>query len=189
MNAAAAAGRLPKKVRLAGFPLAVARGLPRSGVLLVVDVKRQRLRVSTCRGVWRVFRISTAARGVGNAAGSGCTPPGWHRVARRIGKGVPAGQVFRARRPTRRVLPPDAWRGADPGDLITTRILRLAGLEPGVNRGPGIDSFRRFIYIHGTNHEEHLGRPASHGCIRMGNRDVLALFRFLGRRPGWCWIG
>jgi UDP-N-acetylmuramate--alanine ligase len=174
---------------LALWDEAVRRGLPRAGVLLAVDVPAQRLRAITRRGVWRIFRVSTAARGLGNAAGSFRTPTGWHRVAARIGAGAPLGQVFRARRRTRRVLPPTAWRGTEEGDLIVTRILRLAGLEPGINRGSGVDSFARYIYIHGTNHEEHLGTPASHGCIRMGNRDLLALFRFLGRRPTWCWIG
>lgn len=173
----------------ATFAAARARGLPLDGVLLVVSVPSQRLRVITRRGVWRVFRISTAANGVGNASGSNATPPGWHRVAARIGAGAPAGQVFRARRRTRRVLAPEAWRAADDEDRILSRILRLRGLEPGVNAGPGIDSFARYIYLHGTNHEQRLGQPASHGCVRMANRDIIALFDFLGSRRAWCRIG
>jgi len=171
------------------FDQALMRGLPPDGVLLVVDVAAQRLQACTRRGVWRVFRISTAARGLGSAAGSHATPPGWHRVAHWLGAGAPLGQVFRSRRRTRRVLPPAAWRSPDGEDLIMTRILRLAGLEPGVNQGAGVDSLARFIYIHGTNHEQWLGRPVSHGCIRLGNRALAALFAFTKGRQTWCWIG
>jgi len=171
------------------FAAALARGLPREGVLLVVDVPHQRLRVLARRGVWRVFRISTAAKGLGNVRGSNATPPGWHRVAKWIGAGAPAGQVFQSRRRTRRVLAPDAWQMPEGRDLILSRILRLAGLEPGVNQGAGIDSFARCIYIHGTNHEQLLGQPASHGCVRMANDDMIELFDFTHGRKTWCWIG
>jgi len=170
------------------YAAALARGLPRRAVLLRVRVKAQRLDVLSAAGRWRTFRISTAARGIGNRAGSNATPPGWHRVAVRIGDGAQLGQVFAARRATTRVLPPQAWRARGGDDCILTRILRLAGLEPGVNRGPAIDTFARFIYIHGTNHEQALGRPASHGCIRMANRDIAALFDFVARKPVWCVI-
>ncbi|MEO5616563.1 MAG: L,D-transpeptidase family protein, partial [Candidatus Eisenbacteria bacterium] len=61
-------------------------------------------------------------------------------------------------------------------ELILTRVLWLEGLEPGVNAGPGCDSFDRYIYLHGTNQEERLGSPASHGCVRLANRDVVELF-------------
>ncbi len=169
---------------------AIARGLSLDGVLLVVDVARQRLRVLTRRGMWRAFRVSTATRGISADAGSHGTPPGWHCVASRVGTAAPMGQVFRSRRRTRRVLPSAAWRQSPASeDLILTRILRLDGLEPGVNRGLGIDSFSRWIYLHGTNHEQHLGRPASHGCVRMANRDIAALFTFIRGRKTWCWIG
>lgn len=171
------------------FSTALTRGLPRDGVLLVVLVPQQRLQVITRRGVWRVYRVSTAANGLGSVHGSHATPPGWHRVARWIGAGAPAGQVFRARRRTQRVLAPHDWRAPDGADLILTRILRLAGLEPGVNQGPGIDSYARYIYLHGTNQEQKLGTPASHGCVRLANRDILELFAFTRGRPTWCWIG
>ncbi|MBD3307946.1 L,D-transpeptidase family protein, partial [candidate division KSB3 bacterium] len=52
----------------------------------------------------------------------------------------------------------------------------LQGMEPGVNKGKGIDSHARYIYIHGTPEEGLIGQPASHGCIRMDNRDVIDLF-------------
>ena len=97
---------------------------------------------------------------------------GWHRIHARIGAGAPLGTVFESRVPTGRV-----WRGeAAEADLILTRVLTLEGLEDGVNRGPGRDSLERYIYLHGTNHEDQLGRPASHGCVRLANADVVELF-------------
>jgi lipoprotein-anchoring transpeptidase ErfK/SrfK len=100
------------------------------------------------------------------------TPPGVHRVKEKYGHGVPVGRVFRDRLDTG-----DTWTIGEPGDnLILTRILRLEGLEDGINRGPGIDSYERYIYIHGTNNETSIGSPASHGCVCMTNKDVIELF-------------
>ena len=116
--------------------------------------------------------VSTARAGIGGGEGSYRTPPGWHRVHRRIGEGAEAGTVFVSREPTG-----EMWRGeARDDDLILTRILTLDGLEDGVNRGAGLDSLERYIYLHGTNHERLLGRPASHGCVRLSNADVVSLF-------------
>jgi UDP-N-acetylmuramate--alanine ligase len=96
-------------------------------------------------------------------------------VHRRIGEGAEAGSVFVSREPTG-----ETWRGeARDEDLILTRILTLDGLEEGVNRGPGHDSLERYIYLHGTNHERLLGRPTSHGCVRLSNADVCCLFEEL----------
>ena len=80
--------------------------------------------------------------------------------------------VFESRAPTGAV-----WRGEPTeDDLIITRILTLEGLEDSVNRGPGCDSLGRYIYIHGTNHLAELGRPASHGCVRLSSEDIAELF-------------
>src|SRR5262245_51919259 len=140
--------------------------------LLVVDVERQRavwLKNGAAKAVWPV---STAQAGVGGAEGSCRTPPGWHRVHRRIGEGAKQGSVFVSREPTG-----DSWRGeVRDDDLILTRILTLDGLEEGVNRGPGHDSLERYIYLHGTNHERLLGRPVSHGCVRLSNAGISDLF-------------
>jgi len=38
---------------------------------------------------------------------------------------------------------------------------------------------QRYIYIHGTPDESHLGKPLSHGCIRMSNNDVIELFNLV----------
>src|SRR4029077_5439270 len=119
-----------------------------------------------------VWPASTARAGIGGAEGSFRTPPGWHRVHWRIGEGAEVGSVFVAREPTGEI-----WRGqARDDDLILTRILTLDGLEEGVNRGAGYDSLERYIYLHGTNHERLLGRPTSHGCVRLANADVCRLF-------------
>lgn len=160
--------------------LALARAaLKRSGApaalpgrLLVVDVERQTaawLEGETATAAWPV---STARNGIGGAENSFMTPPGWHRIHARIGADACSGTVFRSREPTG-----ETWRGETcDGDLILTRILTLDGIEDGVNRGPGHDSLARYIYIHGTNQEDQIGRPVSQGCVRLANEDVCALF-------------
>ncbi len=142
---------------------------------LLVDVATQRLyllRGAKAQGYWPV---STAAAGLGSRQDSGCTPPGRHLVDRKIGADAPTGTVFSSREPTGEI-----WHENKPdsatGDLILTRILTLAGCEPGLNRGPGVDSRARHIYLHGTNDESRLGQPVSHGCIRLGNADIVAVF-------------
>jgi UDP-N-acetylmuramate--alanine ligase len=143
--------------------------------LVVVDVERQRLGLVEGGDVKATFPVSTAAAGVGGEAGSLRTPPGWHRIHARIGAEAPLGTVFVSREPTGAV-----WRGEPSAeDLILTRILTLDGLEAGVNRGPGSDSLERFIYLHGTNHEDRLGEPVSHGCVRMANADLAWMFDHL----------
>jgi lipoprotein-anchoring transpeptidase ErfK/SrfK len=74
------------------------------------------------------------------------------------------------------VVPENAWANSSAPERITTRILRLDGLESGVNRGGDVDTLSRFVYLHGTNHEDNLGKPASKGCVRVGNRDMIDLF-------------
>ena len=140
--------------------------------VLLVDVRRQRLVLIEDGRALGEMRVSTAKAGVGSAEGSMRTPPGWHRVHARIGEGAESGAVFESR-----VLTGWTWRGeASDDDLILSRVLTLEGLEEGVNRGPGVDSLERYIYLHGTNHEAILGRPDSHGCVRLANSDVIALF-------------
>ena len=130
------------------------------------------------------YPVSTARAGVGGETGSSKTPPGWHRVCARYGANAPLGQVFVSRRAVRgSVLPENKWRAGDDADLILSRILLLDGLEYGVNRGGSVDSRTRYIYIHGTNQEQLLGTPASHGCVRLANRDVAALFNLIRARP------
>jgi hypothetical protein len=97
-------------------------------------------------------------------------------ICSKIGRKARLGSIFRNRRNTKKI----AKIGSDfDKDLITTRILRLQGLEPTENKGKGIDTFHRCIYIHGTAEEHLIGKPASHGCIRMKNKDIVELFALI----------
>lgn len=117
------------------------------------------------------YPVSTSKYGLNSAPNSYGTPLGKHRVAKKLGHGLPLGAVLKSRRFTGEVLPVDA-PGRDP---IVTRILWLQGREPR-NR----NSYARLIYIHGTPEERNIGRPVSYGCIRMRSRDVVELFDRVG---------
>ncbi len=121
------------------------------------------------------YTVSTSRRPPSCVEDSLGTPLGLHCIDGKIGAGEPLGRVFKGRVPQAHLYTGLPTRERE-AHLITTRILRLRGLEPGVNRGPGCDSYDRYIYIHGTNHEDHLGMPDSHGCVCMANADVLDLF-------------
>ncbi|WP_017939222.1 L,D-transpeptidase [Zestomonas thermotolerans] len=120
--------------------------------------------------------VSTALNGPGERNGSGCTPRGRHQVRARIGEGLPLGAVLRGRRWTGEVWTPELHAQHPGRDWILTRILWLSGCEPGRNRLGEVDTFRRYIYLHGTPDTEPLGVPLSHGCIRLRNADLLELF-------------
>ncbi|KAG1663415.1 Amidophosphoribosyltransferase [Nymphon striatum] len=115
--------------------------------------------------------------GLGNLSGSFKTPLGVHKIEEKIGKGAKPGTIFKARLNTHAIAPilfnPDETSNAD---NITSRILWLKGLEHGVNLGNDVDTYKRYIYIHGTDEEGRLGTPVSHGCIRMANSEVIELF-------------
>ncbi len=169
------------------FSEAKRRGLPQDGVLLVVDVSAQRASFVTAAGLLASWPVSTALAGTGSQSGSNRTPLGWHRVSERFGAGAPLGTLFQSRRATGRVFLPAQCRAPSPAeDAVLTRVLWLDGLEPGLNKGGSVDSHERCIYIHGTNQEQLLGTPASHGCIRMANRDVRRLFDLIDGAE--CWV-
>ena len=140
--------------------------------VLYVSAQRQRLFHMRERRMIAEFMVSTSARGLGSERGSGRTPEGRHRISDRIGLGVPEGGVFRERVFTGE----HAGSVAQGKDLVTSRILWLDGLEAGRNSGGDVDSRTRGIYIHGTPDVPGLGRPVSHGCIRMSDADVIGLF-------------
>jgi lipoprotein-anchoring transpeptidase ErfK/SrfK len=120
--------------------------------------------------------VSTARNGPGERRDSECTPRGRHVIRAKIGAGQPLNAVLVSRRPTGEVYTP-ALRAAYPGrDWILTRVLWLSGLEPGCNRLGDVDTMRRYIYIHGCPDEDPMGVPGSRGCIKMRNRDIVALF-------------
>lgn len=144
---------------------------------LHIDLTRQELALLDDNGAeLRRYPVSTAANGPGEEAGSYRTPRGQHIIRAKIGAGLPLNTVFKARRPTGEVYTPELGQ-AEPGrDWILTRILWLSGTEPGFNRLGERDSMRRYIYIHGTPDEAFEQAPRSHGCIRMRNADLIALF-------------
>lgn len=124
--------------------------------------------------------ISTSLRPPSNVKDSLGTPRGLHAIAEKHGAGTPPGIVFKGRVSLgKHFAELDAAGQAQ--NLITTRILWLRGLEPGINAGKNaagevVDTFDRYVYIHGTNHEERLGRPSSAGCIEMNNLEIIHLF-------------
>jgi len=144
---------------------------------LAVSIADQTLSLVNDQGdIIASYPVSTALNGAGEQDGSGCTPRGEHYIRAMVGQGLPANTVFRARRPTGEIFSPELALAHPDRDWILSRIIWLCGLEPGKNRGPGVDTFRRFIYIHGTPDTEPMGVPRSHGCIRMRNPDVIELF-------------
>ena len=143
--------------------------------IIHVDSTSQTLRlVSPEEPLELVYPVSTSRFGLGQQKDSFQTPTGIHRICEMIGNGEPLGRVFKSRQPTSQLCRID---NADSQlDVISTRILWLEGLQPGLNQGGDVDSRQRYIYIHGTADEAHIGEPASIGCVRMKNVDVVALF-------------
>jgi Uncharacterized protein conserved in bacteria len=132
---------------------------------IVVDVAAQTLRVMDGPRVAAEFPVSTSRFGLGFEEGSFRTPTGRFVVREKIGEGAPPWTVFRARENTGQTTAPGGEE-----DLVLTRILTLDGLEPA-----NINTLERFVYLHGTNQEQLIGTPASHGCIRLRNADMIAL--------------
>ena len=124
-------------------------------------------------------KISTSKYGMGCRMNSLKTPTGLHSVTSMLGKGLPAGTLFKNRKPTEKVIKKIPL---DNSDYITSRILRLNGLEEGKNKGGDVDSYNRYIYIHGTPHCNTLGSKQSQGCIRMSDTDVIKLFNLVDQK-------
>jgi lipoprotein-anchoring transpeptidase ErfK/SrfK len=141
-----------------------------------IDAARQELALLDGGRVLRRYPVSTSRHGLGELNGSYCTPRGRHIVRARIGAGQPLNAVFVRRRPTGEVWTP-ALDAQHPGrDWILTRILWLSGCERGRNRLGGVDTMRRYIYIHGAPDSAEMGRPGSIGCVRMRGAHVIELF-------------
>ncbi len=143
---------------------------------IVINIAEQRLQLLTGNTLAMDVTIASAKNGVGEQAGSECTPRGWHQVRAMIGHGAQTNAVFVGRRNTGEVYSPDLRRAFPNRDWILTRILWLSGLEPGKNRLGVVDTMRRYIYIHGCPDEDEMGVPGSHGCVKMRNADVVRLF-------------
>jgi len=151
-------------------------GLKPDEFVLLVSVSRQELCLYRGEEVIKAYPVSTSKYGIGNEEGSNKTPLGTHRIYKKVGEGAPLGTIFKACINTGRIA--KIYRDSTDveEDFIITRIMCLEGLEPGVNKGEGIDSRDRRIYIHGTAEEGLIGKPASGGCVRMKNDDVVELF-------------
>lgn len=127
-------------------------------------------------GVLARYMVSTATNGAGCDKDSGCTPQGAHIIRAKIGAGLPVNTVFAGRRPTGEICTPELMAQLPDRDWILTRILWLSGTEIGINRLGNVDTMQRYIYIHGTPDSVEIGKPSSHGCVRMRNADLVALF-------------
>ena len=142
-----------------------------------IDLTRQELQLHEQGQVVATYPVSTARNGPGERINSECTPRGWHRIARKIGDNAAPGSVFVGRVPTGEIWSP-AFAATQPAgrDYILTRILWLEGLEPGRNQGGEVDSYARYIYLHGTPATSTMGVPGSRGCVRLRDADLIALF-------------
>lgn len=143
-----------------------------------VNVAEQKLLLFDDQGnVAAEYPVSTSRYGTGTEKGSEKTPLGLHRIKQKIGGAMPINMVFVGREP-KGTLQECIEQGIElPQDVITSRIMWLEGMEPGRNQGGYVDSYNRYIYIHGTSEEDKIGTPASIGCIRMRNQDVIDLYR------------
>jgi len=149
---------------------------------VLVDCTTQRLQLCSGEKILQTFIISSAKNGLGTVNGSFKTPPGLHEVSAVIGAGAAEGLLFKGRI-AQPLCAEIEHRAVSTGvDTITSRILRLNGLEAGLNQGGDCDSFARYIYIHGTAEEGLLGQAVSQGCVRMANADVMLLASQLAPR-------
>jgi len=147
---------------------------------LVVSISQQTLTVFNAQNeVLARFFVSSATNGPGCEKNSGCTPLGKHIIRAKIGEGAPEGSVFVGRRPTGEICTPELMTEFPNRDWILTRILWLSGTEVGVNRLGNVDTMQRYIYIHGTPESNQMGVIGSHGCVRMRNADIIALFEMV----------
>ena len=157
-----------------------------SNFLLVLPSKQQLLHIVK-KNIISTYNISTSKYGLGNKNESFQTPTGLHYIAKKIGHDMPRFTIFKGRKPlpgnltlidfekkNNEELRKRHFKEFD--DVITSRILWLKGHEIGINKGGDVDSYNRYIYIHGTAHEDKIGTQASHGCIRMNNDDIIKLF-------------
>ena len=146
---------------------------------MYVSVKHQRLYLIKNDSTIKKYSISTAKKGIGSKQDSYKTPPGLHTIKRKIGDEVPVGGIMVSRVYEGKIAKILTEKENAKKDYVTSRIMWLQGEEPGINRGRNIDSYNRYIYIHGTPEEGYIGEPASHGCIRMTNKDVIELYNLV----------
>ncbi len=147
--------------------------------LLFVSIEKQEMYHIKNDKIINTYIISSSAYGTGSALGSNKTPLGTHRIKSKFGAKTPVngkmiGRVFYGD-----IAKIHIENTKSKTDDITSRIFWLEGMEEGKNKGEGIDSYKRYIYIHGTSEEGRLGIPASNGCIRMKNKDIIDLYKLI----------
>ncbi len=145
-------------------------------VWLLVITDNQCMYVINVDSVESSYAVSTSKYGLGETQDSYKTPRGAHTIEQKLGAQCEMHEILRARQATGECAQIISEALSSQEDLILTRVLWLKGLETGKNLGEGIDSFQRYIYIHGTQEEGLIGKPASHGCVRMLNKDVIELY-------------
>jgi lipoprotein-anchoring transpeptidase ErfK/SrfK len=144
--------------------------------LLFVSVKYQRMYLIRYGHIVSEYSISTSKFGVGNKMYSQKTPTGIHWIKKKMGRRTPVNGILKGGGYTGEIADIEYQPITTNRDLITSRVLWLEGMEWGINHGGNNDSYNRKIYIHGTHEEGLIGKPASHGCIRMKNHDVTELY-------------
>ena len=144
--------------------------------ILFVSVKEQKMYHIVENTIVKEYLVSTAKKGVGNQKNSDMTPHGLHYIKEKYGSKTPQngrmiGRVFYGQ-----IAKIYYDTTSSKTDDITSRILWLSGIEKDINKDGNVDSYNRYIYIHGTSEEGKIGTPASHGCIRMLNNDIIELY-------------
>tara|TARA_B100001093_G_C26860613_1_gene1030049 strand:- start:26093 stop:26674 length:582 start_codon:yes stop_codon:yes gene_type:complete len=145
--------------------------------ILFISIDNQKMYHFKKRKIISTYIISSSKYGVGNQSGSNKTPTGLHIIKNKIGDRTPKNGRMIGRIYTGEIAKIFSDKTISDTDDITSRILWLSGLENGLNKGKNIDSYKRYIYIHGTSEEGRLGTPSSHGCIRMKNKDIIDLYK------------
>lgn len=146
---------------------------------LVVSIADQKLYGFKQGKLVLTMPVSTSFKGTGELQNSNCTPLGKHYIRAKIGADLPINAVLLGRRWTGETWSPELAQQYPNRDWILTRILWLSGCELGFNRLGNVDTFRRYIYLHGTPNTEPMGIPLSHGCIRLRNTDIIKLFELV----------
>ena len=169
---------MPYNSELDDFRAACERtGAKINGQVLRVLLSQSKLEHWVDGNLVKTYVVSTGKNPPSCIENSNGTPTGLHVVCEKIGDGEPLDMVFVSRKPLGKTWRQLKAEGEPPEKArVTTRILRLRGLEPGVNAGPGLDSYDRYIYFHGTVFEDRIGQPTSCGCVTLLNRDMLELY-------------
>ncbi len=149
-----------------------------------INISKQTLRLSEGNDLIKQYTISTAKNGPGEQMDSECTPRGKHLIREKIGAGCEANTIFVGREASGEMYHPELREQFPDRDWILTRILWLSGCEAGKNKGGNVDSYDRYIYIHGGPDDLAMGVPGSRGCVRMRNTDVIELFDLVETETG-----